>query len=379
MNKQIKIKLREKKLKEGMISLYLDIYPPIINHETGKETRREFLSLKIYENPNGPTQKEFNHVTKLKAEEIKNKRALEFQNDRFEMTWKNTNKRDFLEYFKSKVDGRRSSKGNFDNWYSAYHYLCEFTNKKCKFEDVTEQFCERFKKFLIDTPQLNNPDKPLSQNSKHSYFNKFKAAIGEAFDEKLFYDNPMKSVKAIPAGETYREYLSLEELIALNETECDSAVLKRASMFSSLTGLRISDIISLKWADVKFGVEQGGAYLQFKSIKPGVFVTINMSEEAAVFLGERGEDNEKVFSNLKYSGYLNSILKVWVARAGITKKITFHCFRHTYATLLLSEGTDIYVVSKMLTHKAVKTTEIYTKVINSQKIKAANSISLKRK
>ena len=378
MGKTIKVTLREKKLKDDMISLYLDIYPPILNPQTGKETRREFLGMQIHANPQGATQKEYNHITKLKADEMRNKRALEFQNDRFELNWRNTNKKDFLAYFKDKVEGRKSSKGNYDNWYSTYHYVCEFTNGKCKFEDVDEAFCERFKQFLTNTSQLNNPDKPLSQNSRHSYFNKFKAAIREAFDEKLFYDNPMKRVKAIPAGDTFREYLSLEELMILNETECDSAVLKRAAMLSSLTGIRISDIINLKWENVKFGIEQGGTYLQFKSKKPGVFVKINMSEEAAEFLGVRQEDNQKVFPNLKYSGYLNSILKVWVVRAGITKKITFHCFRHTFATLLLADGNDIYVVSKMLTHKTVKTTEIYTKVINNQKIKAANSISLKR-
>ena len=376
MNKQIKIKLREKKLKEGMISLYLDIYPPIINHETGKETRREFLSLKIYENPNGPTQKEFNHVTKLKAEEIKNKRALEFQNDRFEMTWKNTNKRDFLEYFKSKVDGRRSSKGNFDNWYSAYHYLCEFTNKKCKFEDVTEQFCERFKKFLDSTPQLNNKNKKLSQNSKNSYYNKFKAAVNEGFGEKLFYDNPIKRVKGIPSGETFREYLSKEEMIKLRNTPCDSEILKRAALFSSLTGLRIGDIMSLKWSNIRYGDEQGGNYIQFRTQKTKSSEFLNIGELAFKELGMREGDEQLIFEGLSYSAYMNGHLKNWILRAGITnKKITFHCFRHTFATLLLAEGIDIYTVSKLLGHKSIKTTEIYTKVINTQKVNAVNVLN----
>jgi len=60
----------------------------------------------------------------------------------------------------------------------------------------------------------------------------------------------------------------------------------------------------------------------------------------------------------------------------ITKKITFHGFRHTFATLQLSSGTDIYTVSKMLGHTNIKTTQIYAKVVDEKKEKAANAIKL---
>ena len=65
-----------------------------------------------------------------------------------------------------------------------------------------------------------------------------------------------------------------------------------------------------------------------------------------------------------------------IEAAGITRKITFHCFRHTYATLQLAHGTDIYTVSKMLGHTNVKTTQIYAKVIDEKKEKAANAIQI---
>jgi site-specific recombinase XerD len=69
-------------------------------------------------------------------------------------------------------------------------------------------------------------------------------------------------------------------------------------------------------------------------------------------------------------------LKKWLETNGIKKKITFHCFRHTFATLQLSSGTDIYTVSKMLGHTNVKTTQIYAKVVDKKKEKAANAIKL---
>ncbi len=70
-------------------------------------------------------------------------------------------------------------------------------------------------------------------------------------------------------------------------------------------------------------------------------------------------------------------LKEWIKEAGITKHITFHCFRHTYATQLVAGGADIYTVSKMLTHKHVSTTEIYAKLVNEKKIESTTLISLK--
>lgn len=74
---------------------------------------------------------------------------------------------------------------------------------------------------------------------------------------------------------------------------------------------------------------------------------------------------------------INYPLKKWIKQAGITKHITFHCFRHSYAVIPISLGTDIYTVSKMLTHKNVSTTQIYADLVNSKKRETAKKISLK--
>jgi len=101
-----------------------------------------------------------------------------------------------------------------------------------------------------------------------------------------------------------------------------------------------------------------------------------ISEQAYSLLGKPKEPNEKVFEGLNYSAYENKFLKQWIKDAGITKKITFHCFRHTFATLQLSNGTDIYTVSKMLGHRELKTTQIYAKVIDKTKREAAGKIKI---
>jgi len=101
-----------------------------------------------------------------------------------------------------------------------------------------------------------------------------------------------------------------------------------------------------------------------------------ISEQAAGLLGERKKPTDKVFEGFLYSAYWNEILSHWILKADIDKDITFHCFRHTFATLQLSEGTDIYTVSKMLGHRDLKTTAIYAKVLDKAKREAVNRITL---
>ena len=92
-------------------------------------------------------------------------------------------------------------------------------------------------------------------------------------------------------------------------------------------------------------------------------------------MGEKGRPAETVFKGLEYS-FTQTHLPKWLNQAGITKEFTFHCFRHTYATLQLSFGTDLYTVSKMLGHREIKTTQVYAKIIDRQKRETVNRIKI---
>ena len=136
----------------------------------------------------------------------------------------------------------------------------------------------------------------------------------------------------------------------------------------------------MTWGELEY-VENQGYFLNFKQKKTKGVEVLPISEQAYSFT--QGAENPKdmihtelVFEELKYSAYHNKHLFQWIGAAGITKDITFHCFRHTYATLQLFNGTDIYTVSKMLGHKDIKTTQIYTKIVDKAKRKAANKIKL---
>ena len=114
--------------------------------------------------------------------------------------------------------------------------------------------------------------------------------------------------------------------------------------------------------------------LKFQQQKTKGVENLPISEQAVKVLGERGEDEEKIFRYLKYSAHHNNKLHKWVKDSGIDKHITFHSARHTFATLQLTMDTDIYTVSKLLGHRHLKTTEIYVKVIDKKKIDAVGKI-----
>ena len=117
-----------------------------------------------------------------------------------------------------------------------------------------------------------------------------------------------------------------------------------------------------------------GSKLHYYQKKTGTLEYLNINEEALEYLGEKGSDDDKPFEGLKYSSYFNVSLTQWMLKAGITKHITFHCARHTYATILITNGVDIFIVSDLLGHKEIKTTQIYARIIDKKKKEAVNKI-----
>jgi len=179
------------------------------------------------------------------------------------------------------------------------------------------------------------------------------------------------------------EFLSIDELKILKNTGCEDRILKRAFLFNCFTGMRFSDVKKLRWEDVRYSDESGHfiRYRQqktggeYRQQKTGGEVLIYVSEEALQFLGEKREGTNP-FDGLTYSAWKNQQLRNWFHLAGIHRKVSFHCARHSYATNLLNSGTDITIVSNLLGHKNLKTTQIYAKVINIKKKEAVSRISL---
>jgi len=282
----------------------------------------------------------------------------------------------FIEYFDkvTVIRHANSSTSILINWQRAVEFLKQFAGDTLLFSQINNRVAEEYKRFLLTAPLGGNKKGTISQNTASTYFSIFKAALKQAFIEGYLTVDLSAKIKGIQDQESRREYLSVDELNTLASTPCERDVLKRAALFSALTGLRHCDIQKLRWKEINIDGNQ--ARLHFTQQKTKGVEYMPISEQALQLCGEPEKPEKFVFEDLPDPSWISHPLKKWVVAAGIKKKITFHCFRHTYATLQLSSGTDIYTVSKMLGHTNVKTTQIYAKVVDEKKDKAAQAIQL---
>ena len=366
-----KVKIRKRPLKDNRHSLYLDYYPPLRHPKTGKLIRRENLKLYVYDKPKNDYHKKHNKETLLLAEHVRCNRQLDVQNRRFGFLSDDARDADFIEFFKE--FNRKKQTSLSDQAAMSVKYFQAFAGETLKFSDLDEFFCEDYKSFLLSGPGISRRGRPISRNTAVSYFAKFRTALKEIYRRNLITEDLYSKVDAVDPKETHRERLEIEELQVLVKTPAKSDLMKRACLFSALTGLRFSDVQTLSWNEVR-GYE-GKYSLQYFQEKTEGAETLPISDQAVELMGVKKKDSALVFHGLVYH-QLKHFLKKWLDTAGIKKNITFHSFRHTYATLQIEMGTDIYTVSKMLGHKSIKTTEIYAKVVDRKKIEATRKINL---
>lgn len=368
------IRIRRRKLANGTTSLYLDVY---LN---GKRTY-EFL--KMYLVPENSRQdKEKNRDTLRMAEAIRAKRIVELRNGEYGFKKQNGSNVLFFDYYNALVEKRRGveTQGNWGNWKCCKKHLERYERrKKITFADITPKWVEGFRTYLDKEAYAYGCDfrnrkelHPLSENSKQSYFNKLRACLRQAIEDGIIVQNPMRGIEGFKGIEGTRMYLTIDEVKTAAQTTCDSELIKRAFLFSCLTGLRRSDIVKLTWSDIS---EQSGfTRIIFRQKKTKGQEYLDITEQAAELLGERGKATDKPFGALPCTGYTNYEIKTWLGRAGINKRITFHCARHSFAVMMLDLGTDIYTVSKLLGHRELNTTQIYAKVLDKNKQAAVAAI-----
>ncbi|MDB5287671.1 MAG: site-specific integrase [Mucilaginibacter sp.] len=257
------VTIRKKSLSKNRQSLYLDYLPPIFNSSTNKLQRYEFLKLFVYNEPINKIERKHNKETTKLVEWIRLKRHLDIQNSRFGFLSESNSGGNFVNYFK-KYTARRQ-KTDSDNMAMAFRYYEDFISTGLKFCDLNESICEGFRSYLLSGPGINFREKPISRNTAVSYFAKFRSALKEAFGKGLLAEYLYSLVKPIKANETHRERLELAELKKLISNPISPEVMKRAAIFSALTGLRFSDVKALKWSELRG--RPGKYYLQYRQQK----------------------------------------------------------------------------------------------------------------
>lgn len=362
-----KVTLRKRVLPSGKVTLYLDYYPAVRDPKTMTYCRHEYLGIYLVKDPRSKLDRETNAEKVRKAEAIRAKRELSLINEQYGFIDKSRQKMSFLTYF----DRLRKEHGQ--TWNQTYLHFEKFCNGACLVSEVTLPFCRRFRDYLETAESLGKVKKPISINTQVTYWDSFRFVLKRAYADNLLIEDITPHLEPLKKEEVHREFLTLEELRRLADAPCRNDTVKRASLFSCLTGLRRSDILALDWSNLRIHPD-GGHAISIRTKKTRADALLPISDEAYELCGEPGDG--LVFKDLNETQISRS-LPGWLKAAGISKHISFHCFRHTYATLLASSGVPIYTVSELLTHKNVSTTQIYAHLVDENKRNASNTIKLK--
>ncbi len=340
------VKLRKKRTKKGE-SLYLDIY-----HDG--QRGYEFLKIQLTKD------KESNKEKMRIAESIRAKKELEILSSSHGLTPKFKRNANFVEYLEKFANEKKTT----TNYVNTLNHLKKFTGGTIKFHQINAAWLDEFKAYLL---------KKVSNNTADIYYTALKIVLKKAVKEKILPENPAQYTDSIKTTDVERVYLTHEELIKLSRAECPIDEVKRAFLFACYTGLRFSDLSKLTWGKIQ--PDNGRHKLQYRQKKTGGFEYFPLSETAFKFLNSDSNiinfPNKPVF-DMPCRFHYNQTLKRWTKNAGINKNLTSHIARHTFATLALSSGADLYTISKLLGHKDISTTQIYAKIIDKKKEEAVD-------
>jgi len=241
-------------------------------------------------------------------------------------------------------------------------------------------YCFFVEKFLLTT---NKPAAELTEDDAKSYLSgifdsKSKntvmlAAASIKFFFKEILGKEFSNVKMPKKDNRLPEVLSKEEVKKM----IDSADNQKSRLIISLlysTGLRVSELVNLKVEDINFQ-DRSGWVRRGKGAKDRIFVLPeNLTRELQQFL--QGKENKFIFSKSAplTTRNIQKIIKGTKIRAGISKKVTPHTMRHSFATHLLEQGTDIRLIQTMLGHSNLNTTQVYTHVSSEQIRKVVNPL-----
>ena len=393
--KQLKAKepvtIRFKDLAKGSSSIYLDIY---------RDGVRSYEFLKLYLIPEKTeADKLANLATLDAANAIKAQRVREIVNG--EAGLKDTPGEgvlllDWMQIQRDKAeaaarDAGRPSKSTAKSYDTTRLHLARYIEEKYKGQPLTlaqvdKDFCAGFVRFMRDSKKARTTKSgrvehknggTIGASTCNCYFAIFSAALNAAYKKGLIPSNPANRLEANERAsrkQTERDYLTEEELKALSTARCPNDQVRAAFLFSCMCGLRWGDIEALTWD--KLHREGEGWKVETRMLKTQKLLYLPLGPEAVKFLPERGKrkGTEKVFTLPTICG-TNKNVKKWAERAGIEKHITFHCARHTFATLMLTLGADLYTTSKLLGHSDIQVTQIYAAIVDKKKQEAVDLLS----
>ena len=259
--------------------------------------------------------------------------------------------------------------------YSTLLRHIEIFDAKVKLVDVNKIWVLGFIDYLRNKAVCCNQlkPKPLSANTQSGLVTMLAIIMNSARKREFIEFNPFELIESkdrIKGKAHTRNYLDAKELQKLIDTPVKPKhqIIKDAFLFATMCGLRLSDIRNITPKLRK--VDEVGEYLDVKMVKTGKQIRVYLTKQALKYLPDVAE-NEHYFV-LPTATTIEKFLDRWVKSAGIDKKITFHCSRHTIATLMLSKEKSIASVSKVLGHENIRTTQIYADLVSEEQMDAVS-------
>jgi len=320
----------------------------------GKRKRDIIKDITFYPDDTKEIKKEKERI----VEKIRSQLEIELGNTNNGMVSRQLQKGNFITYFEKLGNNK---KGNTKStWDNTLKHLYEFQGNKINFEDISTVWLENFIKFL--------KNKELANNSIITYLNKINAALNQAVKEKIIFENSLKHINKPKKEETDIVYLLEDEIQKIIDTKFWDNEAKNAFLFGCYTGLRASDIQNLKWTDIQEN------QIKKSQIKTKNIAYIPLNPNSKMILEKQKHNQKFVFKLSNHTSSLNRTIKKMIKLTDIKKDVHFHCSRHTFATLLVTAGTDIFTIAKLMGHKDIKSTMVYAKVIDKKKEEAVNSM-----
>jgi integrase len=260
--------------------------------------------------------------------------------------------KDFIAFFQQVVVTRLSEGLSCFNYDVALQHLQNFLGtKSLSFESITVSWFESFRSHLSQVKGLKS-HKPLSQNSANTYFRIVLSVAKDAADHRFINHSILIGIRNTHRTKSGSSALTNEELQRFASTPCRVPVLKNAFLFSCLTGMSWKQMSILKW---KYLTEVDECW-QIEVEESGEVILVVMNSQARQLLGNIGKADEKIFK-LHYSAALCVNLNQWALKAGVHRNITFNLARQTFGKMLLDREVPIELVSEMLGHRQLKTTQ----------------------
>lgn len=345
------VKLRSRMTSKGLQSLFLDVY---INGNR----KQEYLNLYLYPEDSREAKAK-NKETLMFAEAVRAKRVIEVRNRKYDFEDESGNVY-FIDWLEAMAEKRKE--GTRKVWMAVVEKMRGYARKKLLLSEIDAKWMAECRDHLIAE---------TSTNTALTYFSLVKACLNEAYKKGLITRLPYIGLDPVKGEDVEKEYLTIKELKRLVATPAKYEDLARAFIFSCLTGLRLSDILKLKWKEVS--KDSSMPRITFTQKKTSSLEYLDITPQAMAYMGERGRPEDAIFA-VKNICLRSERLQEWAKSAGIDKNITFHSGRHTFAIMMLELGTDIYTVQKLLGHSSIETTMVYAKILDKSKQQAVLKI-----